>query len=126
MKDALKLAGGLLVIIVFYMVGRLINSYLLPLVPGSIIGMLLLFTVLMIFGEKLSQWLQEGAKLLIKYLPLFFVPVTVGIIQYDNLVSLFGLFFFSLMMASSFIVLVLVSSLLERTAGKKEKSVSWD
>ncbi|WP_078593011.1 CidA/LrgA family protein [Evansella clarkii] len=126
MKDALKLAGGLLVIIVFYMVGRLINSYLLPLVPGSIIGMLLLFTVLMIFGEKLSQWLQDGAKLLIKYLPLFFVPVTVGIIQYDNLVSLFGLFFFSLMMASSFIVLVLLSSLLERTAGKKEKSVSWD
>ncbi|WP_088036480.1 CidA/LrgA family protein [Evansella clarkii] len=126
MKGALKLAGGLLVIIVFYMVGRLINSYLLPLVPGSIIGMLLLFTVLMIFGEKLSRWLQDGAKLLIKYLPLFFVPVTVGIIQYDNLVSLFGLFFFSLMMVSSFIVLVLVSSLLERTAGKKEKSVSWD
>lgn len=109
MKDAVKLAGGALAIIVFYMIGRLVNSLLLPWVPGDIIGMLLLFTVLMIFGEKLSLWSQDGAKLLIKYLPLFFVPVTVGIIQYDNLVSLFGLFFFSLMMASSFIVLVLVA-----------------
>ncbi|UCZ52857.1 CidA/LrgA family protein [Bacillus shivajii] len=126
MIDFWKLARGLLLIFAVYIVGMQINSHILPWVPGSIIGMLLMFTLLMIFGEKLSVWLQDAAKLLIKYMPLFFVPVTVGIIQYENLASVFGVFFFGLMMVSSLLMIFLVSVVLDQVEAKKEKAVSWD
>nr|WP_155667281.1 CidA/LrgA family protein [Ornithinibacillus caprae] len=110
----MKTVSGIILIIGFYLLGETINTYLLSWVPGSIIGMILLFGLFLVFGEKLVDWVKGGAQLFIKYLPLFFVPVTVGIIQYDNLLSVFGVLFFSLMLVSSFLIILLVSYWMDR------------
>ncbi|MBT9431258.1 CidA/LrgA family protein [Candidatus Sodalis endolongispinus] len=57
-------------------------SALLPFaIPGSIIGMLLLF-VLLSFQLVPTLWLKPGCYLLIRYMALLFVPIGVGVMNY--------------------------------------------
>ncbi|CAM3766040.1 CidA/LrgA family protein [Avibacterium volantium] len=53
-------------------------------IPGSIWGLLLLFTCLMLQVIKV-HWIFAGASLLMRYMAVLFVPVSVGIIQYSDL-----------------------------------------
>lgn len=53
-------------------------------VPGSIWGLLLLFFGLTTQVVKL-EWIMPGASLLIRYMAVLFVPVSVGIIKYSDL-----------------------------------------
>lgn len=53
-------------------------------VPGSIWGLLLLFFGLTTQTVKL-EWIMPGASLLIRYMAVLFVPVSVGIIKYSDL-----------------------------------------
>ena len=58
---------------------------LLPVgVPGSIFGLLLLFFGLTTQAIKV-EWIMFGAGLLIRYMAVLFVPVSVGIIKYYDL-----------------------------------------
>lgn len=60
-------------------------AVLLPVgVPGSIWGLLLLFFGLITKLIK-YQWIFLGASLLIRYMALLFIPVSVGIIKYSDL-----------------------------------------
>ncbi|MFC0015447.1 CidA/LrgA family protein [Allobacillus sp. GCM10007491] len=108
---------GILLVIGFYLLGEAVQVVLLPWLPGSMIGMVLLFVVFVIFGERLVRWVKEGAELFISYLPLFFVPVTVGVLQYEHLVSWFGLSFFALLFISSLFVMMFVAIMMDRKAG---------
>jgi hypothetical protein len=53
-------------------------------VPGSIFGLLLLFFGLTTQVIKV-EWIMFGAELLIRYMAVLFVPVSVGIIKYSDL-----------------------------------------
>lgn len=68
-----------------YLFGVLIQESLNLFVPGSVIGMILLFILLMTKVIKVT-WIEDGSKLIINHLTLFFIPATAGIINY------FGLF----------------------------------
>src|SRR5690625_2306180 len=70
----------------FYLLGNWIQMSLNLFIPGSVIGMILLFLLLLIKGVKIT-WIEEGAAFLINNLPLFFIPATVGIIDYFSLFS---------------------------------------
>jgi len=62
-------------------------SFLLPLtIPGSIIGMLLLFALLASQILPVS-WVKPGCHLLIRYMALLFVPISVGIMSYTEILS---------------------------------------
>ncbi|KOC88850.1 CidA/LrgA family protein [Winslowiella iniecta] len=62
-------------------------SSLLPLtIPGSIIGMLLLFSLLALQILPV-HWVQPGSHLLIRYMALLFVPISVGIMSYTDILS---------------------------------------
>ncbi|UYU30796.1 CidA/LrgA family protein [Siccibacter colletis] len=64
---------------------------LLPVaIPGSIIGMLILF-VLLSLQIVPAKWVKPGCHALIRYMVLLFVPVGVGVMQYtDVLRAQFG------------------------------------
>ena len=58
---------------------------LLPItIPGSIIGMLILF-LLLAFQILPAKWVQPACHLLIRYMALLFVPIGVGVMQYWDL-----------------------------------------
>ncbi|MBN3136848.1 CidA/LrgA family protein [Pectobacterium punjabense] len=83
-------------------------SALLPFtIPGSIIGMLVLFTLLC--SQILpAQWVKPGCNLLIRHMALLFVPIGVGVMNYYDLVSQqFGPIVVSCLI-STFIVMLVV------------------
>lgn len=65
-------------------IGNMITELLhLPL-PGTLVGMILLF-VLLLTGVVQLEWFEQGAAVLIGELLLFFIPSAIGIIQYSQL-----------------------------------------
>lgn len=81
---------------------------LLPVtIPGSIIGMLILFALLA--SQLLPvDWVKPGSYLLIRYMALLFVPVSVGVMNYTDILSAqFGPIVVSVVL-STFIVLITV------------------
>ncbi|MBJ3815427.1 hypothetical protein F9C28_10930 [Shimwellia pseudoproteus] len=93
---------------------------LLPItIPGSIIGMLILFLLL---GLQIMppDWVMPGCYLLIRYMALLFVPIGVGVMQYfDLLRTQFGPVVVSCVI-STFVVLVVVSWCSHLVHGEKK------
>lgn len=84
-------------------------SSLLPItIPGSIIGMLILF-VLLSLQIVPAKWVKPGCQLLIRNMALLFVPIGVGVMQYvDVIKQQFGPVVVSCFI-STLVVLVVVS-----------------
>lgn len=66
--------------------GRGIAGLLPIAIPGSILGMLLLFVLLSANLLPLS-WVKPGCHLLIRYMALLFVPISVGIMDHTDILS---------------------------------------
>ncbi|WLS80255.1 CidA/LrgA family protein [Erwinia pyri] len=81
---------------------------LLPVtIPGSILGMLILFGLLALQILPV-EWVKPGSTLLIRYMGLLFVPISVGIMSYTDILSAqFGPIVVSCVL-STFIVLITV------------------
>lgn len=84
-------------------------SAVLPIaIPGSILGMLILF-VLISLQILPAKWVKPGCHLLIRYMVLLFVPIGVGVMQYfDVLRAEFAPIIVSCTV-STLLVLVIVS-----------------
>ncbi len=90
-------------------------------VPGSIIGMVLLFLALT-FKVINREWLSLGSALLLKNLPLLFVPATVGVIDFLELFKGYG--FLSLIISFVSTILVFItSSIISEKMVKGEKKL---
>jgi len=77
---------GLLILLLFLVAGNLLQSQLSSPVPGSIIGMLLLLVFLMLRGRAPDS-LSQISKTLSPLLPLFIIPVSVGIVTQKELLA---------------------------------------
>jgi len=77
------LLRGLTWLLLFQLIGTAINVMVLPMLPGPIIGLLLLFVALLARGQA-SESLQVAASSLLRYLPLLLVPPAVGVMAYTE------------------------------------------
>ncbi|MET4559359.1 holin-like protein [Lysinibacillus parviboronicapiens] len=103
---------------IFYYMGVGIVTFLhLPL-PGSVIGLLLLALSLNLKIIKV-EYIQDGAGFLIGILTLFFIPATVGVIDYPELLSKTGLLIILAIIAST-LVSIYITGLLSQLIEKKE------
>lgn len=68
---------GLTLLLALQLLGSLISTLWLPMLPGAIIGMLLLVIILAIRG--IDESLQQAANWLLSYLPLLLVVPAAGI-----------------------------------------------
>lgn len=101
------------------MIGHMVVTLLKIPIPGSIIGLLLLFTGLYtkVIPVKL---IQEGAGFILVALPLFLIPATVGVVQYPELLTVQGGLLIVLVMVSTLLTMLIVgrvSTLLEKKEG---------
>lgn len=97
------------ILYIFYYIGLWIQHTFHLLMPGSIIGMLLLFCLLMTKKFK-ATWIDKGASFLLSHLPLLFIPVTVGIIDFFDLFK--GRGFLSVIVVIISTILVMITSTL--------------
>ena len=73
--------GGLVQILAFQGLGELASKYLLPFIPGPVIGLVLLLSFLAV-----RRTVPAGARLvasaLVQHLGLLFVPAAVGVVLF--------------------------------------------
>jgi len=104
---------------IFNLLGEFISSLLnLPL-PGSIVGLLLLFLCLH-YKIIPETYIKEGVGFLLAILPLFFIPATVGIIQYPEFLSTKGIILIVIVMVSTFLTMIVAG----RVSGRYEEKMT--
>ena len=103
---------------IFYYMGVGIVALLHVPLPGSVIGLLLLALSLNFKIIKV-EYIQDGAGFLIGVLTLFFIPATVGVIDYPELFSITGLLIMLAVIAST-LISIYVTGLLSQMVEKKE------
>src|SRR5450830_2198781 len=118
------LLRGLTWLVLFQLLGTALNHLCVPVLPGPIIGLLLLLVFLMVNGE-VSAPLSEAASSLLRYLPLLLVPPAVGVMVYAKQIAadfwaIAGALVLSLVIAMGFVG-VLMQKLVKRQAQQEEE-----
>ena len=109
------------VIIGFYLIGELLQSFFNIPLPGSIIGFLLLFAALMLKVYRL-EWIESGAHFVLAFLPLYFIPATVGVIEYGELFSGKGMLLIPIVVVSTLLTMAAAGWISQYVAKRKERS----
>jgi len=103
---------------IYYYMGVGIVTLLHVPLPGSVIGLLLLALSLQFRIIKV-EYIQDGAGFLIGILTLFFIPATVGVIDYPELLSTTGLLIILAVVVST-LISIYITGLLTQMIEKKE------
>lgn len=111
----------LLAITGFYLLGEILQDFFNIPLPGSIIGFLLLFAALMLKVYPL-EWIDSGAHFLLAFLSLYFIPATVGVVEYGELFSGKGILLVPIVMGSTFLAMAASGWVSQYSAERKERS----
>jgi putative effector of murein hydrolase LrgA (UPF0299 family) len=119
------LLRGLTWLVLFQLVGTALNHLFLSMLPGPIIGLVLLMIYLMVRGE-VSEPIALAASSLLRYLPLLLVPPAVGVMVYakqiaDDFWAIVGSLVLSVMISLTFAGW-LMQKLIDRQARRREPS----
>ncbi len=82
----MKLLRQFLIILIICVVGEVLNKVVNIPLPGSIIGMILLFVCLLFRLIKLEM-IEEISKFLLEHLAFFFIPAGVGLLAYVGILK---------------------------------------
>lgn len=77
---------GVLVLLAFNLLGEIMSHFALPILPGSVVGMLLLFVALQLKLVK-EVWIASLVHVIMKNLPLLFLAPAVGVITVFDLIK---------------------------------------
>jgi holin-like protein len=108
----------------FY-IGTFLKDFLHIPLPGSIIGLLLLLILLFLKIIPI-HWIQNGANVLITFLPLLLVPATISVMNEPSLFSGKGVILFGIIIVSTIVTMISAgwcSQLLERMAQKRKERI---
>jgi holin-like protein len=120
MLNFMKSAGQVLCFILYSLIiNRLTEALHLP-VPGSILGIVLLFALLQLKIIKL-EWVDLGSKWLLAEMLLFFIPPVVGVMEYKELMLANGLRIALAILLSILCVMVVTGFLAEKLSTQEGK-----
>jgi putative effector of murein hydrolase LrgA (UPF0299 family) len=110
-----SMLGGLFQLLLFQALGEVISKFGLRMIPGPVLGLVLLLFFLVI-NKKVPQAMNEAGTSILQHLGLLFVPASVGVVMYwpilqDHLGAVMGALILSVLatIAVSAFVLKLVS-----------------
>ena len=120
----LRIIAQIGILTVYYFIGVFIVDMTGIIIPGSIIGLVLLW--LSLYFKLLNvKFIQEGASLLLAFLTLFFIPSTVAVINYPELLTKAGVFLVIAVIVSTLLTLVItgkVSQYIEKKENEPEEA----
>jgi len=123
MKHAVKGTFQVAVLMLFsYAMNQLAGLLHLP-VPGSILGIIVLFLLLESGVVKL-EWIEVGANWLLAELLLFFSPAAVGVMKYFSMLESDGVRILLVVIFSTVVVMASSGLTAARIAKHKERKVS--
>ncbi|MBA4708843.1 CidA/LrgA family protein [Aquitalea aquatica] len=93
--------------LVWLLASRLSHSFL-PAVPAGVLGMFLVLAALALGWLPLA-WCKSGARWLLAEMLLFFIPATVAVVQYPQLMGSIGLRIVLVILLSTVLVMTVTS-----------------
>lgn len=120
MKNAVLFLSQLLILMSIYIGSNYIVELIHLPIPGSVLGMILLFVSLSMGIVKL-KYIEKAAEYLIKHLALFFVPYAVGLMTYGDLIKTSGWKLLVMIVGSTVIGLVVTSGITQYLSSKGTK-----
>ncbi|MBS7345036.1 MAG: CidA/LrgA family holin-like protein [Caryophanon sp.] len=117
----LKIMIQLAVLFVFNEIGKWLVDVLNVVLPGSIMGLILLW-ICLYTGIIKVQWIEAGAGFLLMYLTLFFIPTTIGVINYPELLSGAGIYLMVAVVIST-VIAIAVAGVSTKQLEKKEQAM---
>lgn len=116
---------GIVWILFFYLLGCVVSALTGNFVPGSVVGMLLLFGALSL--GWLRPWrMKRAAGFLLDNMMLFFIPVGVGLIASYSLVSKYLTAILVASIVSTVLVIVVVGMIEQKLEGKRRDVTGTD
>lgn len=103
---------------VFLLLGTGLKAIIPLPIPASMLGLALLFLALFFKIIKL-EWVEQGATWLMAELLLFFVPSAVGVVNYQQMISMQGAEIVGLIVISTIIVMGMTALTAEKITGRK-------
>ena len=120
MQNVLKILGQIFLLwLIYYLSSWTVEFLHLPL-PGSVLGMLLLFALLSA-GILKAEWLSYGANPLLKHLSFFFIPIAVGLMDWGELFTQKGHLLFFPLVISALVALVATGGMVQLLTKSLEK-----
>jgi holin-like protein len=115
---AIVLQIGLLYL--FSFIGTFIQNMFNLVIPGSIIGLLLLFICLCLKIVPV-KWIENGSVFLLGILMLLFIPTTVGLMNYPSLLSIHGALLVVAILVSTIISIAIAGTAIQFFEKKAQK-----
>ncbi|GIP58750.1 CidA/LrgA family holin-like protein [Paenibacillus sp. FSL W8-0186] len=126
MNKLRRIALSVLQITLLFFISMVMNQLAgmlhLP-IPGSILGIIVIFALLKLNVIKLT-WIEQGANLLLAELLLFFIPSAVGIMKYIPLLESDGVRILIVVISSTFIVMLSSGLIASRITKRRESNAS--
>lgn len=121
MLNFIKVILQVSLLFILYLIGEQLQVFLNLAIPGSIIGLMLLFLLL---NSKIvkTHYIEKGAKFMIDHLVLFFIPATAGIVNHYELFKGKGILLIFITILST--ILVMISSGLTSQILAKRKNAN--
>lgn len=94
------------------------TTFTLPM-PGNLIGMFLLLTLLFT-GIVKEEHIDLGGDLLLKYMSFFFIPAGVGILAYLDIIGSLWLQWLSIIAISTTLVMMITAAAVEKSIKNRE------
>ncbi len=113
---------GSFIILLFLFIGESISYFIGNIIPGSVIGMVLIFLALT-FKIVNPDHVRSVTEFLTKNMTIFFVPASIGIMKSWNIISTHWFSLTFICISSSILIIMIVAFIQERAEKlKKQKS----
>jgi holin-like protein len=120
LKKPLIAALQIMVLFIFAKFMNVLAAFLHLRIPGTILGILVIF-LLLHFKIIQLKWIELGAVWLLGELLLFFIPSAVGVIDYGKLLSQSGTSIVLVVLISTFVVMLSTGIMTQMIAKRKER-----
>lgn len=112
MNRLLKITGQIFLLwVIYYLSTWIVHSFHIPL-PGSVLGMIVLFTLLAT-GLVKEEWLTAATTPLLKHLSFFFIPIAVELMEWGDLFVQKGYLLFLPLVVSTLVALLATGGIVQ-------------
>ena len=112
LKNALKIIGQIFILWVIYFFSTWVVKFFHIPLPGSVLGMIILFTLLAT-GIIKEQWLSAATNPLLKHLSFFFIPIAVELMDWGDLFIQKGYLLFLPLVLSTLVALITTGGIVQ-------------
>lgn len=117
----MKMIKGIAIILLFYFLGEFLSKLISGFVPGSIIGMLLLF-ICLCYKLVSPNTVSGVANAFTKNMAIFFIPAGVGLMGSYGLISKFWSSILIVCTISTALVLIVVALIQQYMENRREET----